>query len=182
MIQIRQNVFETNSSSTHSICIAREIKTIPEKIVFHPTYAGRAEREISAPDYLYAAMAAQGREYFEEGIEIISDFLDHHNVEYTFEPVEWVEDWDYAKDCGVDHGGNARDFTDDVLNNESLLARFLFGDSIVYTGEYDDRSMTASEGEWIYDDAQDENGNWITVKRKNPYYHPEKYTYYFKED
>lgn len=182
MIQIRQSVFETNSSSTHSICIAKEIENIPIKIVFHPVYAGRSEQVISAPDYLYAAMTSQGQEYFEDAKEIIGEFLDSRNIEYEFQPVNWENNWDYSYKCNVDHAENIREFVDEILDDESLLSRFLFGDSIVYTGEYDDRSMVAADGEWKYEDAQDENGEWILTKKKNPYYNPEKYTYYFKGD
>lgn len=181
MIQVRRGVFETNSSSSHSICIAKEIaEPIPEKIIFHPVYAGRSEKEIPASDYLYAAIASHGQEYCEEAKEIIGEFLDRRNVKYEFQPITWQTDWDYSYECNVDHPAEIRDFTNKILNDENMLACFLFGDSVVYTGEYDDRSMVAEDGEWCYEDVQDENGNWTIAKYKNPYYHPEKYTYYFK--
>lgn len=180
MFQIRYGVFETNSSSTHSICVAKEVESIPKEIVFHPVYAGRSEQEISAPDYLYAAIASRGQEYCEEAKAIIGEFLDRYNVKYEFQPITWQTNWDYSHECNIDHCAEVIGFTNKILNDENMLACFLFGDSIVYTGEYDNRSMVAKSGEWCYEDVQDENGNWTIAKYKNPYYHPEKYTYYFK--
>ena len=61
MIQIRRNVFETNSSSTHSLAIPQDYDTYnikKKKINFHLGYYGRPSKPVKAnpADYLYTAI------------------------------------------------------------------------------------------------------------------------------
>ena len=61
MIQIRRNVFETNSSSTHSLAVPQDYNTYnikKKKINFHLGYYGRPSKPVKAnpADYLYTAI------------------------------------------------------------------------------------------------------------------------------
>ena len=61
MIQIRRNVFETNSSSTHSLAVPQDYSTYnikKKKINFHLGYYGRPSKPVKAnpADYLYTAI------------------------------------------------------------------------------------------------------------------------------
>ena len=61
MIQIRRNVFETNSSSTHSLAIPQDYNTYnikKKKINFHLGSYGRPSKPVKAnpADYLYTAI------------------------------------------------------------------------------------------------------------------------------
>ena len=92
----------------------------------------------------------------------------------------WDADGNKYLDTGyVDHGYEAADFVDAVLNDEDLLLRCLFGtDSCVYTGndnsaEKDDMCYCAI--------ATDEHWNgkeW--VETINPNHEPDKYDYFYK--
>ena len=57
MIQIRSNVFETNSSSTHSICIQKKpVDADYSYIAFHAGEYGWEERIVNLGNYLYTAI------------------------------------------------------------------------------------------------------------------------------
>ena len=61
MIQIRRNVFETNSSSTHSLAVPQDYSTYnikKKKINFHLGSSGRPSKPVKAnpADYLYTAI------------------------------------------------------------------------------------------------------------------------------
>ena len=61
MIQIRRNVFETNSSSTHSLAVPQDYNTYnikKKKISFHLGSYGRPSKPVKAnpADYLYTAI------------------------------------------------------------------------------------------------------------------------------
>ena len=67
MKQIRKNVFETNSSSTHSICISKAPATIGKHISFHTGRYGWKYGCVDTPSYLYTAILCQ-----EEKDELLS--------------------------------------------------------------------------------------------------------------
>ena len=61
MIQIRKNVFETNSSSTHSLAVPQKYNLYSKKrhkLIFHLGYFGRpmVTKKVKATDYLYTAI------------------------------------------------------------------------------------------------------------------------------
>lgn len=86
MIQVRHNVFETNSSSTHSIAIPRKIddKEIPKSFIFNFGDFGWEDNEVDPCDYLYTAIYNCDQSMIVDRLQKLSDCLERHNISYTF--------------------------------------------------------------------------------------------------
>lgn len=177
MKQIRRNVFETNSSSTHSICISKEpVSAKGQLIHFYIGEYGWENDCVDAADYLYTAILEQRDG--DELLEKLKEILDSNNIKYKFEePKYWTSDSGnkYLDNGGIDHSYETREFIDAVLSDADMLMRCLFGDSCVYTGndnssDYDDMCYSA------YDTIWDDNYKEIP----NPNHDSENYDYFFK--
>ena len=181
MRQIRNGVFETNSSSVHSICIQKDKNiTLPNSIYFHTGEYGWEFDRVDTASYLYTAiLSTYDKDEAEEKIKQIKTVLDKHSISYDFEePLYYNGKYGSWLDNGyIDHGCEAADFVDAVLNDEDLLLRCLFGtDSCVYTGndnsaEEDDMCYCADETIW-------DGGKCEFVS--NPNHEPDKYDYFYK--
>jgi len=172
MKQIRNGVFETNSSSTHSICISKnKVSTYPSSVYFgFGEYGWENDTVDDTASYLYTGIMENE---MSECIDKIKSILDRHNISYTFERPRKVNG--YFDSGYVDHCGELRDFIEDVCNDEDKLLRYLFGDSVIYTGndnssEYEDPCNSADDYIW------DDDGN----KVPNPNPDEEHYEYYYK--
>ena len=177
MKQIRNNVFETNSSSTHSICISKAPVTIGKHIFFHIGEYGWEKACVNTADYLYTAILEQN-----DSDELLNEFksiLDSHSIEYEFEkPI-----YSYSKDGTskwlkygyIDHSDETREFIDAVLSDDDLLMRCLFGDSWVYTGNDNQDDDPAG-----CDIACDKYYDYYSGIMDNPYHDEENYDYFYK--
>lgn len=139
MIQIRRNVFETNSSSTHSICIAKSNDyVIPGYLHFTIGEFGWEERFIYNEDelasYLYTAILCCYDEKEREDFKnYIYEVLGKNGCNCTFEPPV-VGKWGLENGY-IDHANDCADFLDAVRKSEKALLRFLFSpDSFIITG------------------------------------------------
>lgn len=178
MIQIRSGVFETNSSSTHSIAIPRNSGT-PSRIHFYVGEFGWGFEEVDAADYFYTALyeTSETMVEFEEKLEKLKAILKSHNIEASFEDANCNErnGW-LSYDGYIDHGYELKSFVDELLNNEDKLLRFL-GGGLVFTGNdnCDSMGFTERNMEFIHD--------WDSMyKVKNKYYMPNhnEYEWYDK--
>lgn len=167
MRQIRSGVFETNSSSVHSICIQKDKNiTLPNSVYFGTGEYGWEFDCVDTASYLYTLIL--NSEDKEEKLNTLKSVLDKYNISYTFEEPKWGY---------VDHSYEAVDFVDAVLNDEDLLLRCLFGtSSCVYTGndnsaEQDNMCYCADETIW-------DNEKCELVS--NPNHKPDKYDYFYK--
>lgn len=187
MIQIRNGVFETNSSSTHSICIQKKpVDADYSYIAFHTGEYGWGERIVSLGNYLYTAILCLDPEGEKGYLSKLKSILDAHHIHYEFESPEYDSKWHCYDDCYIDHCNEATTFVEAILSDEDLLLKGLFGeDSAVYTGNdnehwYDDAMCTvANEYSW----EEDENGEWHPKKVgnwDNPNYDPDNYDYFYK--
>lgn len=161
--QIRRSCFETNSSSTHAICITKDDYKKRDYIEFHigefgwefDTYCDVYSRA----SYLITAIFDCGKDYADEKLQQLKDILDDNNIEYVI-PEPKVDSWEYDGetryyyniDGYVDHAGATKEFIEAVLSDSDKLFRYLFGDSMVVTGN--DNSDTFSD--YMYNDL----GNW----------------------
>lgn len=136
MKSIRKNVFETNSSSTHSICITENVMYDDMKthIDFKMQSFGWEEERYSdaqsKANYLYTALC-NNEEY--ELILSIADILKKNGITCTFEN---PEDKKYGGDLEyIDHYSCLyKEFREICLNEEALL-RYLFStESFILTG------------------------------------------------
>lgn len=132
--QIRNKVFETNSSSVHTITIDSDpnyringwdVLTFEgqdfgwENDSYHDT--------MSKANYLYTGLICCGM--FEKYKDFIEETLAQYNIIAEFIPMEA-----YC-DGYIDHPDELYEFFDYVLNDAETLMRYLFGDkSAVYTG------------------------------------------------
>lgn len=153
MKQIRKGVFETNSSSTHSICIAKDAElTIPKSLHF---YFGEFGWECDTlrslgekATYLYTGLIAENRKedadkIFEllrsKGIEVTAEEPIIENKSYTNSEGKLVE-YTSSENAGyVDHSYELKDFLNAVCEDESKLMNYLFSDlSFIITGNDND--------------------------------------------
>ncbi|MBQ8298416.1 MAG: hypothetical protein IJX99_00835 [Clostridia bacterium] len=140
MRQIRRGTFETNSSSTHAICISKE-KIDKEELKGKKVHFGFGEfgwdfdRDVNIPNYIYTIICdATNEKNSQEYINKIKQILDKYGVEYSFEEPIWTKDGYLDFDCGyVDHA----DCTpmQSILADEELFLSLLFDNrSFVATG------------------------------------------------
>lgn len=191
MKQIRRNVFETNSSSTHSIAIPKKCDA-PNRISFSTGDFGWSFSEVDAINYFYTAIYETSETEMEvlEKIQKLKSILKAHDIEYHFTRPHghtWYSDYHHKEyfsldDGHIDHGYELRDFVDELLNDEAKLLRFL-GGGLVFTGN--DNSNTEERcfierNEEYLDDYDWKTGE--TIKVKNPYYmsNHEDYDWYYK--
>lgn len=178
MKQIRRNVFETNSSSTHSICISKKPVVIGKHIHFGIGEFGWKNDCVDTVNYLYTAILEQDDK--DELLERLKNILDNYSIEYEFEEPIYITSRDGTcqwLDYGyVDHAHEARDFINAVLSDDDLLMRCLFGDSCVYTGN--DNQDPDPSG---CDIADETYYDWYKGTRvDNPYHNHEEYDYFYK--
>lgn len=191
MIQIRQGVFETNSSSTHSICISREhVDADGCHVDFHFGEFGWENGDADVADYLYTAIYELDPNGDDGLLDKLKEILDSHGISYTFEkpkPVHYDygggDEWDELDVGYIDHAYDTYEFVHTVLDNDDMLIRYLFSDSHVYTGNdnyYEKNSKCYAAEETIWEDYQDENGEWHVRDLPNPNHDEEHYEYFFK--
>ena len=157
MYQIRSNIFETNSSSTHSICITSDRRglSLPAKLTFRCDYFGWSWSELRTPGdkaaYLYASMLSlYPREEVNKMTAKITDALAKEGVVCEFEEPEYKAYGSgrlYCENADVDHAGENEHaaFVKHTVNNKNRLLRYLFSEnSFVLTGndnDPDDRTV-----------------------------------------
>lgn len=208
MIQIRSNVFETNSSSTHSICIPKKTKTAVNQINFTiGEYGWENDTVYDTASYLYTAILC-GYNYDEamEKLDRLTDILNRHNIVYKFEEPKWEFDkyvgTKYLSyDSGyLDHAYEARELVEALLDDEDMLMRYL-SEGVVHTGNdnEDDNEYCSVACEYRYvrednmkfpkdgnfDDLKSyfDSGDWVYKKVgnwDNPHYDPDNFDYFYK--
>lgn len=178
--QIRNMVFETNSSSTHSIAISKKKPVVGKHIRFGIGEFGWENDCVDTADYLYTAILEQNEA--DELLDRLKEILDNYSIEYEFEEPSYHKseygDYKYLDYGYIDHSNETREFIFEVLDDEDLLMRCLFGDSCVYTGNDNQDCCPAGcniadEVMWGY-----KNGKWI--EEPNPHHDPENYDYFYK--
>jgi hypothetical protein len=198
MIQIRKNVFETNSSSTHSIAIPNhKLADYPRVVHFGIGEFGWSFEEVNPADYLYTAILA----YYcdpkerEEKLSYLKDVLDRHNILYTMQEPKfetWPEQFPGKEwldlDCGyIDHTGELSEFLEAVFKDEDTLLNFIFN-GLVFTGNdnsYDDERPFVNRTSPTYEcyEYDSKTKKETTEEKKNPYYkesYVTDYDWYYK--
>lgn len=146
MIQVRNGLFETNSSSTHAIVIATSgIGDIDgEHVHFRLDWYGWEHDTLDGLDsrasYLYTAIMCVMCRNENEEKEIqkkISDMLGQFGVTCSFDSAEFVRygGSTYIENASIDHANECEEFVRNMLNSEWLMIQFLFNNlSFVMTG------------------------------------------------
>lgn len=150
---IRNGIFESNSSSTHAICICTDKKLLEE--MEHPTHLyfgigqhGWEFQTLGTPEeranYLYTGiLECYGYDGYKEKINKVKDILETYGCEAKFEESRWIKyddiDYVYLAYGYVDHGDELQEFIEAVLDNPDLLYEYLFSDySYVQKGNDND--------------------------------------------
>lgn len=161
--QIRKKVYETNSSSTHAICIVKDGYELKDHVDFHTgEYGWECEEYVDLNDkasYLITAILSMDKEYADEKLEKLKSILDENKITYTIPELD-VKSWEYGskkcyyydiEDNYINHVEELKTWLEDLLSDSDKLFRYLFGDSIIITGNDNDDSyrdrMLIAEGE-----------------------------------
>lgn len=172
MRQIRNNVFETNSSSIHSIAISKEpVAGFPNAIRFYLGKYGWEFDDVSPASYLYTAiMAIHDKKDRDNKLNKLKSILDSRGIKYEFETPKF-DDYGWLDNGFIDHSGELSTFIKTVLSDEGMLMRLLFGNSCVFTGnDNSDAEEQAYIRRW---EKEYRNYDWKTktvTVGENPYY------------
>ena len=162
-VQIRRSVFETNSSSTHSISIIKKsnIDEYPDKVIFGKGEFGW-EFDIhydttNKAEYLWEAITScywNKIDKVNNAINFITETLVKHNIKALFPYAADMKVKTHTYDNGdtythivfndengnedngyIDHGNELIDFLQDVTSDENKLMNYLFDyNSYISTG------------------------------------------------
>lgn len=153
MKQIRKGVFETNSSSTHSICIAKDAElTIPKSLHFDFGEFGWECDTLQSLDkkarYLYTGLVVNNRE---RDAEKIFDLLRSKGIKVTaeepiFETKSYINSENilikytsFDNTGYIDHPDELENFLNTICEDENKLMNYLFSDlSFIITGNDND--------------------------------------------
>ena len=189
MKTIRHSIFETNSSSTHSITISKDnvdLIDLPNKINFKIGKFSWHTEEVNKYDYFYTALilcyenSNERDSAIESAIEHVRMVLENIGVKSSFELPKFDSDG-YLENGYIDHN-DTNDFIITLMNNDQMFIRFLFGDSHVYTGNdnehYENENAKCRVAqEYVYE-YNEKTNNYDYIKNK---YHDEtKYDYFYK--
>ena len=189
MRTVRSNVFETNSSSTHSIAIPKNCET-NNYISFHVGEFGWGWEEVDPADYFYTAIyeTSNTEEELKQKLDKLSTILESRGISYKFFPVKYhisvYEGTCYLSldDGYIDHGSELKDFVDELLDDGDKLVRFL-SRGLVFTGNdnsyAEERCFIERDQEYVDDYNYDTH---TAFKIKNPYYMADHndYDWYWK--
>lgn len=191
MRTVRTNVFETNSSSTHSIAIPLDKHVIDRgHVYFAIEEYGWEYRQPSPASYLYTAILCYyGKDKARDKIEYLQNVLNKNGIDYDMDDPKWTSyTWDdkiyWSLDNGyIDHPEGLEEFLNAVFANDNTLLDFIFG-GLVFTG-----NDNCDEDQACYTDRKTptyesyENGYMQPpVIKNNPYYMPDhaNYDWYYK--
>jgi len=142
MIQFRNNVFETNSSSTHTLVISKDTPNVlPSSIRFSIREFGwevdQYDDMQTRADYFYTAACQLLQHDIYNWLEAE---LGKYGIEVEYNisgrPLYWISD-NYAclDNGGIDHVDELKEFVDKCMSDSDYLLRWLFGvTSRLYTG------------------------------------------------
>lgn len=134
MKTVRTNVFETNSSSTHSIIIPRNRKVRKQekrKIVVATIgeYGWEYETYYDLLSYIYTALCCIYKDKYEKYTKKIENVAQQYNIEIVWEKPEfnYIYDKDdnitycYLENGYIDHDDELVEFLEDLFNDDELL-------------------------------------------------------------
>ena len=152
MRTIRKSVFETNSSSTHSICISKKMpKEFPKEITFKAgKYGWEIDEVFDTASYLYTALVNESTQ-LETDLAHIASVLEKHGIDCCFNPLKmyfskYSKKLEVSSDVWIDHSNRLADFLRDIMSDDDRLLRFLCApDSKILTGNDNNDACTVVE-------------------------------------
>lgn len=155
--QVRQGCFETNSSSTHAICIAdtvnleevlQNIKEYSDGIYTFQLggYGWDQDEYGRVGDYLYT-IAHSDKELFETFKQKAEEYFEAEGILVEFEDEKGADRWGYRTYHYVDHGWERKYIVEWALESKDNFFRTVLGNSMVFTGNDNDDSYKWVESE-----------------------------------
>lgn len=143
MFSIRRNVFETNSSSTHSLAIPIENVQYPKIIYFDIGEYGWETEEVDPADYFYTALAytAKDKDDFIKKRNILENICALHGIQIVCGDAIFSKYNDHLDNGYIDHGSELCDFVNELLEDENRLLKFICGGK-VFTGNDNDEESS----------------------------------------
>lgn len=178
--QIRRSVFETNSSSIHSIAIKRgsyeEGVNNFKKWLANPTLvfdlkefgweAKKYKSTACKASYLWTLACSDTLKDAIKRRRFIEETLKEKGISCRFQPVAEKKYEDGYECCvteddswfGIDHSECLEEFKNKVFKDKELLLEFLFGDTYILT--YNDND---EYGDWLasVEENEKEREHWI---------------------
>lgn len=171
--QIRIGMFETNSSSVHTITISKKYpkSRIPKKLHFgfgeYEWGVERLESPEGKANYLYTAICTLDGVGVEnkriEYTEKVRQWLKEAGVNPTFE--DFKEEGGWYENGYIDHSGELGDFINFVMASKENMLRYLFGDGSVYV--YNDNMDIDEEMQYIDDLNKDKDKRYDILIKVN---------------
>ena len=163
MINIRHGLFETNSSSTHAICIAKKNDdlVIPQSLNFTLNNFGWEEHFYydveDKASYFYTALYNSYDEDIKKNFESIKnhiyEVLGKAGCECWFDKARPSECGRWMESGYIDHQNEIDPLIHKLIKNDKMLFRFLFSpDSFVVTGN--DHSYWFGDWEENFDGSE----------------------------
>ena len=168
MIAIREGVFETNSSSTHAICVAKTNNiNIPEeiKVNLHDYEFGWEEDKRDSVDekIAYILIGILDCMEFNNAVEKVKKLIMSlrecgvKSIEISGIEIHAYgsssEPYFYTWDGYVDHGNELCYFIEALLENSKLLEQYLFNsDSFILTGNDNDDTDVSINVNYEYEE------------------------------
>ena len=157
MIKARKNVFETNSSSTHAICVPSNCSRSISNVHFGIGEFGWAENIADAADYFWTAICCgvDSLEEYENKRSIIHSILESNDISCEFEEPDFHNYSDgsiYLDNGYIDHAEEAVSFANELLENEDKFIAFLSDGYVITSND----NLSSDEKEWFnkqYDEA-----------------------------
>ena len=192
MIKIRKSVFETNSSSIHSIAIPKSCedykKFLQTTIYFGFDDFGWEIESVNPANYLYTAIHAYyagDKDSITNWINILKEELDKAGISYEFSKAVYGSyTWDgkeysYLNSGNIDHPEDLGNLFEYFLNHRDKIVPFLL-DGMVFTGNdnisEDEEGSNDRDKEFIEVFHYNKGKSTIETIR-NPYYEKENDNY-----
>lgn len=164
---IRQGTFETNSSSTHAICIKEETPTdFPEEVYFGlGEFGWENARYDSVSDracYLHTAInnfTYEDKTKYKDIKDKITNILLKHGIKSRWKEETKADEWSY-----IDHYYELASFINKILEDENLLLEYLFNkDTFIQTGNDNDENETY----WKIEEEYSQKEGWYFYEKTN---------------
>lgn len=160
MKKTRKSVFETNSSSTHSICISLEDEILEypkEKIKLRYGEYGWESVFLETPEdrlsYLLTALRnfMDLSEIDESSISKLLNWMDEENIHYDSSEIDVEGNSSILESGYIDHVSGTKDFVLFVLSNKDHFLKFAFSSlSFIQTGNDNSELELVYEGDILY--------------------------------
>lgn len=169
--QIRLGVFETNSSSVHTLTIGKKrVTDIPENVyIYFQNFGWEIDTHSDIQtklNYIWTGIVNmlsdsnvdQLHAQLEKYIDTINRVLHNSGVKNVrIEMPSEYHNWGgnvyyYVNEC-IDHGYELKEFIDMIFDDDETLADFIFGvNSIIYTTNDNCADYYDDEHDWVSND------------------------------